>query len=99
MITYLDNSTDDYNGHILKILILQVIQHIFCVMLIGWEKIVNSDGIFSITNMRINAQEDSLQFEALIHEILSVKKNCNEEICHIDLNCEKRICTVSTYIK
>ena len=35
MLTNLDNSTDDYNGHLQKIMILQVIQQIFCEMLIG----------------------------------------------------------------
>ena len=46
MLKNIDNSTDDYNGHIQKIMILQVIQQIFCEMLIGRRKIVNSDGIF-----------------------------------------------------
>ena len=38
MLTNLDNSIDDYNGLIQKIMILQVIQQIFCEMLIGEEK-------------------------------------------------------------
>ena len=46
MMKNLDNSTYDYNGHIQKIMILQVIQQIFCEMLIGEGEIVNSDGIF-----------------------------------------------------
>ena len=46
MLTNLDNSIYDYNSHIQKILILQVIQQIFCEMLIGGRKIVNSDNIF-----------------------------------------------------
>ena len=46
MLKNLDNSIDDYNGHIQKIIILQVIQQIFCEMLIGGRKIVNSDDNF-----------------------------------------------------
>ena len=46
MLTNIDNSTDDYNGYVHKIMILQVIQQIFCEILIGGKKIVNSDGIF-----------------------------------------------------
>ena len=46
MLTNIDNSLDYYNGHIQKIMILQVIQHIFCEMLIGGRKLVNSDNMF-----------------------------------------------------
>ena len=35
MLTNLDNSTDDYIGHIQEIMILKVIQQIFCEILIG----------------------------------------------------------------
>ena len=80
-------------------MILQVIQQIFCEMLIGGRKIVNSDNIFLITNIRKNLQEDSSEFEALIQDMISSKFFRNQEICHIDLNGEKIICNVSTYIK
>ena len=46
MLTNIDNNTDDYNGNIQKIIILQVIQQIFCEILIGREKTVKSDGFF-----------------------------------------------------
>ena len=46
-----------------------------------------------------NVQEDSSEFEALIHEMMSLELFSNQDICHIDLNSEKIICTVSTYIK
>ena len=46
MLTNLDNSIDDHNFHIQKIMILQVIQHIFCEMLIGGRNVLNSDGFF-----------------------------------------------------
>ena len=39
MLTNIDNSIDDYNGHIQKIMILQVIQQIFSEMLIGGRKL------------------------------------------------------------
>ena len=96
MLTNLDNSIDDYNGHTQKIMILQVIQHICCEMLIGGRKIVNSDNIFLITNIRTNFQEDYSEFEALIQYMISSELFINQEICHIDLNGEKRISTVST---
>ena len=51
---------------------------------------VNSDDIFLITNIRANVQEDSSEFEALIHEIISLELFSNQEICHIDLNGEKQ---------
>ena len=60
---------------------------------------MNSDDIFLITNSRTNVQKYSSEFEALIHEMMSVELFSNQEICHIYLNGEKRICTVSTYIK
>ena len=52
----IDNSIDDYNCHIQKIMILQVIQQIFCEMLVRGTNMVNSDGIFLITNIRTNVQ-------------------------------------------
>ena len=71
MLTNLGNSTDDYNGHIQKNMILPVIEHIFCEMLNGGEN-VNSDGIFLITNIRTNVQVDSSEFEALNHKMISL---------------------------
>ena len=46
MLTNMDNRTEDYNGHLQNFLIMQVIQQVLCEMLIGGEKIVNSDGFF-----------------------------------------------------
>ena len=65
-------------------------------MLIGGRKVVNSDNIFLLTNIRKNVQEDSSEFEELIQEIISSELFSNQEICHIDLNGEKRISSVST---
>ena len=46
IIENMDNSADIYRGYTQKMIILQVIQQIFCEMVIGGRKIVNSD-IFS----------------------------------------------------
>ena len=89
MLTNLDNSIYYHNGHIQKIMVLQVIQQIFCEMLIGGRKIVNSAKFFLITNIRTNVQEDSSEFEALIQEMISFELFRNQDICHIDLNGEK----------
>ena len=80
MLTNLDNSLDDYNGHIQKIMILQVIQQFFCEMLIGGRKTVNSDNVFLITNIRTNVQEDSSEFEAPIQVIISSELFSNQDI-------------------
>ena len=40
IIEHMDNSKDDYRGYIQKIMMLQVIQHIFCEMLIGGRKLL-----------------------------------------------------------
>ena len=95
----MDNSTDDYNGYVQKIMILQVIKQIFCEMLIGGRKIVNSDVFFSVTNIRENFQNDSSEFEGLLHKMVSQKPFINQDICHVNLNGERSICTVSNYIK
>ena len=55
----MDNSEDDHRGYIEKIMILEVIQQIFCGMLIGGRKIVNSDMFFGVMNIRTNVQNDS----------------------------------------
>ena len=99
MLRNLDNSLDNYNSHIQKIMILQVIQKMFCEILIGGRKVVNSDNIFVLTNIKKNVQEDSSEFEALIQEMISSELFSNQEICHIDLNGEKIISSVSTYMK
>ena len=99
MLRNLDNSLDDYNSHIQKIMILKVIQNMFCEMLIGGRKVVNSDNIVLLTNIRANVQEDFSEFEALIQEMISSELFSNQDIFHIDLNDEKRIIYVSTYMK
>ena len=43
IIENMDNIEDDYRGYIQKIMILQVIQQIFCEILIGGKRNVDSD--------------------------------------------------------
>ena len=95
----MNNSKDYYRGYIQKIMILQVIQHIFCEMLIGGRKIVNSDMFFGVTNIRTNVQNDSSEFEGLLHEMVSKKPFISQYICYINGNGERKLCTVSAYIK
>ena len=56
---HMDNSEDDYKGYIQRIMMLQVIQQIFCDMLICGIKIVNSDMFFSVTNIWTDVQNNS----------------------------------------
>ena len=83
----------------MKIMILKVIQQIFCEMLIGVRKIVRSDVFFTVTNIRTKVQNDSSEFEGLLHEMVSQKPFIIQEICYIDGNDERKLCTVSAYIK
>ena len=68
-------------------------------MVIGGRKIMNIDVFFSVINIRTNFQNDSSEFEGLLHKMVSQKPFINQEICHINLNDEKIICNVSTHIK
>ena len=54
IIENMDNRIDYCNGYVHKVMILQVIQQIFCEMLIGGKKIVNSDVFIPVTNIRKN---------------------------------------------
>ena len=47
-------------------------------MLIGGINIVNSDMFFGVTNIRTNVQNDSSEFEGIIHEMLSLKTFINQ---------------------
>ena len=68
-------------------------------MLIGGRKIVNSDISFEVTNIRTNVQNDSSEFEGLLHEIVSKNPFVIQVICYINGNGEIKLCTVSAYIK
>ena len=58
----MDNSTDDYRGYIQKIMILQVIQKIFCKILSGGRNILKSDMFFEVFNISTKVQNDSSEF-------------------------------------
>ena len=58
----------------------------------------NSDIFFGVTNIRKNIQNDSLEFEALLHKMVSMKHFMSQEICYINGNDERKLYTVSAYI-
>ena len=95
----MDNSEGDYRSYIQKIMILQFIQQIFCELLIGGRKIVNVDMFFGVTNIRTNFQNNSSEFEWLLHKMVSKKHFMSQEICYINVNGERNLCTVSSYTK
>ena len=68
-------------------------------MLIYGRKIVNSDTFFEVTNIRKNIQNDSSEFEGLLHKRVSKKPLMSQVICCINGNGERKVCTVSEYIK
>ena len=70
MINNLDDSKDNIIIYFQKIVILWVVQPIFCEMLIGGRKIVYADSFFEATNIRKNVQNDSSDFEGLIQEMM-----------------------------
>ena len=46
---------------------------LFFDMLIGGRNIVNSNVFFAVTNIRTDVQNDSSEFEGLLHKMVSVK--------------------------
>ena len=68
-------------------------------MLIGRRKFVNSDVFFAVTNIRTNVQNDSSEFEGLLHKMVSQKPFISQDIYQINMNGERSICTMSAYIK
>ena len=99
VIEHMENREDYYKGYIQKIMILQVIQHIFCEMLIGGRKISNSVIFFEGANIRTNVQNDCSEFGGLLHEMVSKKTFMSQEMCYINGDGERKLCTVSEYIK
>ena len=98
-IEHINNSEDDYSGYVQKIMILQIIQQIFCEMLIGGGKIINSDMFFEVTNIRTDVQNHSSESEGLIHKMAPKKPFISQDKCYINGNGEGKLCTVSAYIK
>ena len=52
MMNNLDDSGDSFRGYFQKIVILRVVQQIFCEMLIGGRKMFHTDSFFKVTNIR-----------------------------------------------
>ena len=87
----LKNSEDDYRIYNQKIMVLQVIQQIICEMIIDGRKFVNTDIFFEVSNIRTNVQNDSSEFEGLLHKMVSQKPFINQEICHMNFNGENHM--------
>ena len=58
-IDVLDESEDEIISNIQKIMIMRVIQRIFCEILIGESKIVLTDSFFKVTNIRMDVRNYS----------------------------------------
>ena len=95
----MDNSEDNYRGYLQKIMILRVIQHIFCEISIGGRIFFNTDMFSEVTNIRINPQKYSSEFEGILYKMVPKKPFMSQEICYINGNCKRELCTVSEYIK
>ena len=67
-------------------------------MLIGGRKIVNTDSFYEATNIRENVQNDSSEFEGLLHEMMSKEPFINQEISYINFDGERKLSTVSNFI-
>ena len=93
------NIEDEFGTYFWKNMIVQVIQQIFCDMLILGRKIVNNGSFFEGTNIRENVQYDFSELERLLLKIVSKKPFMNQEISYIMWNFEEKLFTVSTYIK
>ena len=68
-------------------------------MLIGERNIVYTDSFSGVTNIRENVQNYYLEFEGLLHKMLSKKPFMTHEICYNNENCESELFIVSDYIK
>ena len=89
-IEHMNNSENDYRGYVQKIMILVVIQQFFCEILVGGRKTVNSDMIFRVNNIKTNIQNDSSEFEGLLHEMVAKKPFMIQEICYINGNGKRK---------
>ena len=94
-----EQQKNGYRRYIQKIITLQVIQQIFCEILISGRKVVYSDIFFGVTNIRTNVQNYSSEFEGLLHEMVSKKPYVSQYMCYINGNSERKLCTVPAYIK
>ena len=91
MINSLDDREDNFRSYFQKLLILRVVQQCFCDILISGIKIAYTDSFFEATNIRKSVQNDSSEFEGLLHKMVSQKTFISQEMCHINLNGERSI--------
>ena len=68
-------------------------------MLIGGRKIVFTDSFFEATITRKNVQNDSSEFEGLLHEMMSKEPFINKEMSCINFDGERKLSTVSNFMK
>ena len=95
----LNDSEDEFISHFQKIMILRVIQQIFCEILIGGRTIIYNDSFFESTNIMKNVQNDSSRFEGSLHEMVSKKPFMNQEISYMNGNGEMKLSTLYAYTK
>ena len=98
MIKNVDDSEDSFRSYFHKIVILQNFQQILCEMLICGRINFHADS-FLKPQISENVQNDSLDFEGLLHEILSKKHLINQEISYIIIGGEMKLSTVFNYTK
>ena len=86
----LDNSENEYISYFQKFMILQFIKNIFCEILIGGRNIFYTDQSFKVTNIRKYMQNDSSEFEGLLHKMVTKKPFVNQDISYINGNDESK---------
>ena len=98
MINNLDDSGDNFRSYFQKIIILQVFQQIFCEILIGGRKTFTLTHFLN-SHLSENVQNDSSEFEGLIHEMMSKEYFIRRDISYINLDGERKLSTVSNFMK
>ena len=98
MINNFDDSEYDFISYFQKIVILWVVQHIFCEMLIRGRKLFTLTRFFT-TDIRKTVQNYWSKFERLLHENISKKHFINKEIIYIDFYGEIKLLILFNYMK
>ena len=68
-------------------------------MIIGGRNIVYTDISVKVNNIRTNDQNDSSEFEGLLHKMVLNNPFVSQEIFYVIGDGERKIYTVSEYIK
>ena len=68
-------------------------------MIIGGRNIVYTDISVKVNNIRTNDQNDSSEFEGLLHKMVLNNPFVSQEIFYVIRDGERKIYTVSAYIK